>query len=141
RDASGSPPGGHATFVAGCAAGDAIDQPGQHPDRGAAWAARLATANTWDLGRDLSTIIAELSAAAGKGACIHTNSWHHENDRPSRYTQEAADVDAFTFAHEDHVVLGAAGNNGEKQGPPGTAKNAISVAAASVDATGEHFGE
>ena len=89
----------------------------------------------------MSTIIAELSAAAGAGACIHTNSWHHKTGSPPRYTQEAADVDAFTFAHEDHVVLGSVGNRGEEQGPPSTAKNAISVAAASVDATGEHFGD
>ena len=58
------------------AAGDAIDQPGQHPDRGAAWAARLATATLIELPQK-STIIAELSAAAADaGACIHTNSWH-----------------------------------------------------------------
>ena len=50
RSASGSPLAGkHSTLVAGCAAGDAIDQLGQHPDRGAAWAARLAarTFSTW----------------------------------------------------------------------------------------------
>ena len=141
RSASGSPLAGkHSTFVAGCAAGDAIDQLGQHPDRGAAWAARLAAADLFDLAQ-VSTIIAELSAAAGAGACIHTNSWHHKTGSPPRYTQEAADVDAFTFAHEDHVVLGSVGNRGEEQGPPSTAKNAISVAAASVDATGEHFGD
>jgi hypothetical protein len=133
-------PGAHPTFVAGCAAGDAIDQPGQHPDRGAAWAARLATASNLDLAQT-STIIAELSAAAAAGACIHTNSWHHKTGSPPRYTQQTADVDAFTFAHEDHVVLGSVGNQGEEQGPPSTAKNAISVAAASIDATGEHFGD
>ena len=92
-----SSPGDHATFVAGCAAGDAIDQPGQHPDRGAAWAARLATATFMELAQ-ASTIIAELSAAAGAGACIHTNSWHHKTGSPPRYTQQTADVDAFTFA-------------------------------------------
>ena len=37
-------------------------------------------------------------------------------------------------------MLGSVGNRGEEQGPPSTAKNAISVAAASIDATGEHFG-
>ena len=133
-------PGDHATFVAGLAAGDAIDQPGQHPDRGAAWAARLATATLMELAQK-STIIAELSAAAGAGACIHTNSWHHKTGSPPRYTQQAADVDAFTFAHEDHVRAGLVGNRNEEQGPPSTAKNAISVAAASIDATGEHFGD
>lgn len=138
--ASGSAPGRHATFVAGCAAGDAIGQPGQHPDRGAAWAARLATATLSELAQE-STIIAELSAAAAAGACIHTNSWHHKTGSPPRYTQETADVDAFTFAHEDHVVLGSSGNQGEELGPPGTAKNAISVAAARIDATGEHLGD
>jgi hypothetical protein len=75
------------------------------------------------------------------GAFRHTNSWHHDTGAPARYTEEAADVDAFTFVNEDHVVLGSAGNRGEEQGPPGTAKNAICVAAANVNASRTQFGD
>ena len=65
------------------------------------------------------------------GATIHTNSWHDDTagaGNPATYNQTAADVDTFTWNNEDHLVLGSAGNNGEEQGPPGTAKNAICVA-------------
>ena len=49
---------------------------------------------------------------------------HRRNGNPATYNQTAADADTFTWNNEDHLVLGSMGNNGEEQGPPGTAKNA-----------------
>lgn len=43
RNDSNQPLAGHSTFVAGCAAGDDINNPGAHANRGGAWAARLVS--------------------------------------------------------------------------------------------------
>ena len=135
RNATDTAPQGHATFVAGCAAGDQDDAPGSAAHRGGAWAAKLVCGNRLDLQQ--TTLLAELTASAGAGASIHSNSWHLQlgGDVPATaaYDSKCADVDAFTWHNEDHLVLGACGNTGETQGPPGTAKNAISVAAATAD--------
>ena len=90
------------------------------------------------------SMLTELSAAAAMGAAIHTNSWHDDDQGPAtrrQYNQTAADVDTFTWNNEDHLVLGSAGNVGEEQGPPGTAKNAICVAAAMADPNEMQFGD
>ena len=142
RNASRTPAGAHATFVAGCAAGDDVNNPGGAASRGGAWAARLASANRRDL--DDNTLLAELNAAATAGAFIHTNSWHDDTagaGNPATYNQNAADVDTFTWNNEDHLVLGSAGNTGEEQGPPGTSKNAVCVAAADADPNAMNLGD
>src|SRR5204863_348753 len=65
-------------------------------------------------------------AAPAEGARVHTNSWH---DEPSiQYNQLAADLDTFAWNNEEHLILGSAGNRFEQMGPPGTAKNVLSVA-------------
>lgn len=138
RNANGDSAGGHATFVAGCAAGDDVNNPGTAARRGAAWAARLAIANRQDLSlySGTASLLSELTAQAAAGATIHTNSWHENNVDSSNqaiYSQTAVDTDTFIWNNEDHLVLGSAGNNGEEQGAPGTAKNAICVAAAQAD--------
>ena len=132
----------HATFVAGCAAGDDFNNPGAHAQRGGAWAARLVSGTRADV--NTGSMLAELSAAAAMGARIHTNSWHDDtegNGNPASYNQTAADVDTFMWNNEDHLVLGSAGNVGEEQGPPGTAKNAICVCAAQADPNEMNFGD
>ena len=131
RNASGTAAGGHATFVAGCAAGDDRGNPGTHARRGGAFAAQLVSLNNQDLGA--ATLLAELTASAGAGSFIHSNSWHdnaHGPGNPAPYNQNAVDVDTFTFNNENHIVFGSSGNNGEEQGAPGTAKNAVCVSAA-----------
>ncbi|MEV4514394.1 S8 family serine peptidase [Dactylosporangium sp. NPDC049525] len=125
RNAVAEPPARHGTFVAGIAAGDDPGRPGGHPDRGVAWAARLTYGNADDIER--AGVLAYLAAAAADGAHVHTNSWHDEPE--IQYDQLAADLDTFTWNHEEHLVLGSAGNRGERMGPPGTAKNVLSVAA------------
>ncbi len=134
RNASGTAAGGHATFVSGCAAGDDRNNPGASAFRGGAWAAQLVSGNNNDLGA--ATLLAELNAAMGAGAFIHSNSWHDTTNGvggAALYNQNAADVDNFTWTNENHLVVGSAGNSSptpEELGPPGTAKNALCVTAA-----------
>ena len=142
RNVSGSAAGGHATFVSGCAAGDDFNLSGAANRRGGAWASRLVSGNRFDLA--INSLLSELTAAAQSGATIHTNSWHNNTagaGNPATYNQNATDVDTFTWNNEDHLVLGSAGNNGEEQGPPGTAKNAICVGAAQSDPNEMNFGD
>ena len=142
RNASGSAAGGHGTFTSGNAAGDDFNNPGAHARRGGAWAIRLVAGNNRDLSS--TTLLAELTAAAVFGAVIHTNSWHDNTagaGNPANYNQNAADVDMFIWNNEDHMVLGSMGNNGEEQGPPGTAKNAIGVNATRADPNEMNLGD
>ena len=120
----------HATFVAGIAAGDDFGTPGTGANRGNAWAARLVS------GLNSEVMFAALTANRAQGATIHTNSWHTDEQgpgNPAPYNQTAVDVDTFTFANQDHLVLGSMGNNGEEQGAPETAKNAIGINASFRD--------
>jgi hypothetical protein len=146
RNANADPAGGHATFVAGCAAGDDFNNPGTHNRRGGAWGARLVIGNRNDLAlfSGTASLLSELNDAASAGATIHSNSWHENNVDGSNqaiYSQASVDVDTFTWNNEDHLILGSAGNNGEEQGAPGTAKNAICVAAAQADPNENNLGD
>lgn len=129
----------HATFVAGCAAGDDFNTAGTHPRRGGAWAARLVSGTLADM--NAGSLLAELTAASGMGAVIHTNSWHADLGIPATYDQTAADADTFMWNNEDHLVVGSSGNAGEEQGPPGTAKNPICVSAAQADPNEMNLGD
>ena len=132
RDSTGTPPGGHATFVAGCLAGDSWERPpGSDPWRGAAWAARLVCGNRNDLAT--TSLLTQLTRSASYGALVHSNSWHSKpqgDQAPSVYDAQAIDVDRFTWLNEDHLVVGSSGRSGAEQGSPGTAKNALCVSAA-----------
>ena len=142
RNASGTAAGGHATFTAGNAAGDDFNNPGTAARRGGAWAARLVIGNRHDLGS--ATLLSEFSAARDSGAVIHTNSWHDNTQgagNAATYNQNAEDTDRFLWLNEDHLVFGSMGNNGEEQGPPGTAKNAVGVNAAQADPNEGNIGD
>ncbi len=125
--------GAHATFVAGCVIGDERGNSGANAHRGSAWAARLAVSAVTN-----ATLLTELTNNMNAGAFVHTNSWHdnrHGAGVAAPYNQVAVDTDTFLRNNEDHVLLGSSGNNGEEQGPPGTAKNALCVSAATADGT------
>jgi hypothetical protein len=131
--------GEHATFVAGCLAGDEIGNLGAAPHRGGAWAAKLAVGNMHDLrafsnpnDAQAQSLLSELTAASAVGAKIHSNSWFEPAGNPPLYSDIAAEVDRFTWKNQDQLVLGSAGTDGSL-GAPGTAKNAICVAAAEAD--------
>jgi hypothetical protein len=121
---------GHATFVAGIVAGDDFNNLGTGANRGNAWAARLLSAGNGGV------LLTTLNNNSGQGVRIHTNSWHDNTagaGNPATYNQTAEDADTFMWINQDHLVLGSMGNNGEEQGPPGTAKNAIGVNASFRD--------
>lgn len=144
RNTSGALAGRHGTFVAGIAAGDDVNTPGANANRGNAWAARLTFGNNGDVPNGAVSVLSYLNAAAADGAYIHTNSWHDDTagaGNPATYNQTAADVDTFTWNNEECLVLGSAGNTGEEQGPPGTAKNAICVGASLADPNEMGFGD
>lgn len=79
--------------------------------------------------------------AYAAGARIHTNSWG--NSLPAnfgQYTAQSRGVDQFMFDRRDMLILFSAGNNGadanndiqvdaDSVGPPGTAKNCLTVGA------------
>ena len=125
---------GHGTFVAGIAAGDDISDPGNHENRGIAWASCLTFSNSGS-----ADFLNNLIDATTDGAFIHTNSWHLEP--VVWYDQLSFDIDLYTWFNEDHLVLGSAGNVGERLGAPGTAKNAICVGAAQADPNEMNFGD
>jgi hypothetical protein len=67
-----------------------------------------------------------------QGARIHTNSWgdNENSSAQNNYSAGSEDVDAFSYAHPDFLLLFAAGNSGPGSatvGSPSTAKNALSV--------------
>ena len=123
--------GRHATFVAGIAAGDDLNNPGTGANRGNAWASRLIFVR----GRSWMNMFTQLTTSAANGAFIHTNSWHGINVNAANqaiYDITHNEVDDFIWNNEDHLVFGSMGNNGEEQGPPGTAKNAVGINAGTV---------
>jgi hypothetical protein len=94
--------------------------------------------------KSAATMLEELVAAAAAGATIHSNSFHAEPqgpNQPATYDITSADIDAFTWHHEDQIVFGSASNTNETQGPPGTAKNTVCVAAARRDLVNPSHGD
>jgi hypothetical protein len=123
---AGSAPGAHAAKVSSILAGDDMGHPGTHVHRGGAWNARLVSSNKDDVGT--KGLLGMLNRARDAGAMIHTNSWQEVGT--SLYDKRARDVDAFSWANEDHLVIAAGSNTGGVNSPPGTAKNTLCVAAA-----------
>ena len=82
-----------------------------------------------------------LDQAYRAGARIHTNSWGNSSvELAGVYSARAAAVDEFMWTHPDMLVLFSAGNAGvdidaggvidsDSIGPPGTAKNCLTVGA------------
>lgn len=148
------PPGphDHATFVAGSAAGDDLDDSGSHTGRGGAWSAKLVLVNYKlfyllhymnssgdSVSPPLSTILDEL-VNASNNANVHSNSWQDRDPGPNfppfiPYSSYANDVDQFSRQFEDHLVVAAAGATFTDWGAPAIAKNTLSVSAAEMDAS------
>ena len=126
--------GGHGTHVCGTVAGASLQEFGQMS--GMAPRAKIAFFDIGVTNRDflkLPAIDDIFDAAYGAGARVHTNSW---GNLGGLYGQMSFDVDAYTHAHPDFLVIFAAGNSGDLGGKsiisPGNAKNALSVGAAQV---------
>eukprot|EP00753_Platysulcus_tardus_P001382 PLAT11314.1.p1 GENE.PLAT11314.1~~PLAT11314.1.p1 ORF type:complete len:1096 (+),score=456.19 PLAT11314.1:51-3338(+) len=131
----------HGTHVAGSVSGDATGQPGAPAAAtvygGMAYNAKIAFYDIGVAGQPSLQVPNQIENAIFQpakqmGAHLHTNSW---GANANAYSPNARSVDIFTFANQDFMVLVAAGNSGN-QGPgslgtPATAKNCISVGAAS----------
>jgi len=86
-----------------------------------------AVGNLGGIPWDLSSGLFPHSYAAG--ARIHSNSW---GSTATNYDMMAMEVDEFMHAHDDFLVLVAAGNDGPMSwsvGSPATAKNILAVGA------------
>ena len=143
---SGTTPTNHATMVAGIVAGDDRANPGAHPNRGGAWAAKLVVNSMRDKKKPHSRTFFELLDRGKRaGAFIHTNSWGQvQTGTLGWYSKDAQDADRFSWVNEHHLVVAAGSNTTEREdpdnpssrivpgvnGPPGTAKNTLCVAAA-----------
>lgn len=91
---------------------------------------------------DLADLFAPAYAA---GARVFTNSWGNPNPQSfGTYNANARAVDQFMATHRDLLILFSAGNNGRDAdnnsqidadliGPPGTAKNCLTVGASEND--------
>ncbi len=128
----------HPTMVCGAAAGDEFGNPGAHQYRGGAFSARLICSNSKDLYKPSSISMSKvLARARDQGAVIHSNSWGltatsqtPAGTRIGLYNNLARDIDGFSWADEDQLVVASGGNTGDPNTPPGTAKNTLCVAAA-----------
>ena len=132
--------GVHAAFVCGILAGDHFATPGAANPRGIACDAKFTYGNAHDFQADDNdlTLLQYLVKVALEGtdnpplAHIVNTSWHSEGNK--QYSQDAADVDTFTWHNEECLVVASAANSTDPvAGPPGTAKNSLCVGAAYVD--------
>jgi hypothetical protein len=131
----GSPLDGHATRVCGCVAGDDVNSPGAHANRGGAWAAKLVYTDIRPLPA-AGQIDAQLRASAGLGASVHTMSAAEpltDGTKPAPYTADSAAFDGELWKNESLLMVSAVTNtapclNQPFGGAPGTAKNTLTVA-------------
>lgn len=131
----GSPLDGHATRVCGCVAGDDVNSPGAHANRGGAWAAKLVYTDIRPLPA-AGQIDAQLRVSAGLGAKVHTMSAAEpltDGTKPAPYTADAAAFDNEIWKNESLLMVAAVTNtapclNQPFGGAPGTAKNPLTVA-------------
>jgi len=116
---------GHGTHTAGTAAGK--NSSGDLTEAGHAYEAKLSHAKTstvtgWD--NATSNLGATFLAAQNTGAFVHTNSWGE--DFTTEYTTFCADIDSFSYANEDGLVVFAATNQDDLFTPE-NAKNVLAV--------------
>ena len=139
-DATEGEDNGHGTHVCGSIVGHDHKNEGQAEFNGVAYEAKLAF---FDIGRagvgslsvPRSLATSMFPTAYALGARVHSNSW---GASANVYSTNARDVDSYSFANQDFLVLVAAGNDGARGpgsiGTPATAKNCLTVgASASVD--------
>jgi len=120
--------GFHGTHAASVLAGDPTDETASPDLTGIAFASRLVF-------QDQAALITptnlgeRLLIAQSEGAFVHSNSWGSTFD--TSYNAWAADIDAFSFANEDNLVIFAIinGNAFSSLLSPENAKNCLAVGA------------
>jgi hypothetical protein len=125
----------HATRVCGCLAADDVNDPGNNPNRGGSWAAKLAYSDSQLFTGEvlLSTMRDELEGAGVAGARVHSNSFILGPEDPAdsslAYDATSAAVDDFVWLTQDHLIVTTAPNPTETGffGGPMVAKNPITV--------------
>lgn len=126
--------GGHGTHVAGTVAGAAKSSfAGNY--NGTAKGAKIAFDDISPDGWSLMGLPYDLNdlfpPSYNAGARIHTNSW---GSYGNFYSFASAEVDQYTYEHDDLLVIFAAGNSGpflSTVGEPATSKNSLSVGSSS----------
>jgi hypothetical protein len=100
----------------------------------------------YGLPNDLDPLLQQAYTA---GARIHTNSWGNSDPQLAGvYNARAVGVDEFMWTHPDMLILFSAGNEGvdkdvdgvidpDSVGPPGTAKNCLTVGASENNRPGD----
>lgn len=137
---------GHGTHVVGSIVGKAV---GPNANTIGAWNGMAQEAKVYfqDIGEtggglnvpaDLNTGLFPSVYAAG--ARIHSDSW---GSATPTYDSNAAEMDTFMYAHDDFLVLVAAGNDGASVeqisstiGSPATSKNCLAVGASQTSNAG-----
>jgi hypothetical protein len=129
--------GGHGTHVAGTVMGNSASLPN---DAGMAPEAKVAfydigvpNAQYLNVPYNLETQM--FPYAKRVGAQLHSNSWGGDSNS---YSSNSQNIDSYSFANQDFLVLVAAGNSGTNEngqqvsgslGTPATAKNCVAVGA------------
>ncbi|MBN1515774.1 S8 family serine peptidase [Candidatus Sumerlaeota bacterium] len=111
-------PGDHGTHTAGTAAG--LNVNGDIDNAGHAYNAKLTHTSSSSV--DLAVV---LPRAQSEGAYIHTNSWGSDDSRAYNYW--CVDIDQYSWANENGLVLFAATNLDELTHVPENAKNCLGV--------------
>ncbi|TVQ32538.1 MAG: hypothetical protein EA376_05405 [Phycisphaeraceae bacterium] len=111
----------HGTHVAATAVGDAFVN---NDTRGVAYDARLVYSPIPSF--TTGSFNSALELHHSQGARVHTNSWG--SDLSTEYNIWTRDIDVFTHAHEDDLVLVAITNQSTLRTPE-NAKNAFAIAA------------
>lgn len=130
----------HGTHVAGTLAGDQEPINASTTFRGMAPKARIAFTSFFDVdgfNNTISNLDALLTRHHDEGARVHSNSWGQ--DGRTDYVTWCRDIDIFTRAHEDDLVLFAVSNLGTLAIPE-NAKNVLAVGAASRPSFQEQIG-
>jgi hypothetical protein len=121
----------HGTRTSGCVVADEEGNAGNHPNRGGAWAARVAYGDIYRVfgASPSGSLTAEFESAASVGARIHTNSWglgSHATAPP--YDSPAHDIDGFLWQNANHLCITSAPNpTMQLEGALPIAKNPIVI--------------
>lgn len=114
----------HGTHTAGTFVGD--ERPGDNLGfRGMAYKAKLAFTNLGTI--TSANLNSKLVQNHDVGARVHSNSWG--NDGTTNYISWSRDIDVFSYANEEDLVLFAITNLNDSVKTPENAKNCLAVAA------------